>query len=239
MKNSVRIAIIGDYDSNRLRQVATTVGLEHAAKKIGVILETIWLPTSQIAIKTEALLSNFDAYFGAPGAVVSLEGTLRGIRYARESNKPYLGTCAGFQHAVLEFARNVIGIQDATSAEIDPNSSQLVLSALSCQIAGKKMKVKILPGTLAHRLYGAIEAVEEYYCHYGINSQFRSVLEQAGLQISAIDEEGEPRIVELPNKAFYIATLFVPQISSTPANPHPLLVGYLKAALACKDNSNF
>ncbi len=139
VKSSVRIAIIGDYVSNRLRQTATTVGLEHAAEKIGVKLEAVWVSTTQISIKTEELLSDFDAYFGAPGAVISLEGALRGIKFARESNKPYLGTCAGFQYAVLEFARNAMGIEKATSAEFDSNSSQLVLSELSCQIARKKM----------------------------------------------------------------------------------------------------
>lgn len=231
MKSSIRIAIIGDYDSNRLRQTATTVGLEHAAKKIGVKLETVWLPTTQIGIKTEELLSDFDAYFGAPGAVVSLEGALRGIKFARESNKPYLGTCAGFQYAVLEFARNVMGIEKATSAEFDPSSSQLVLSELSCQIAGKKIKVIIMPDTLAHKLYGTREVTEEHYCHYGINSQFSSSLPQEGMKISATDEEGEPRIIELPGKGFYLATLFVPQTSSTLTNPHPLFVGYLKAIL--------
>jgi CTP synthase (UTP-ammonia lyase) len=231
MKSSIRIAIIGDYDSNRLRQTATTAGLDHAAKKIGVKLEAVWLPTTQIGIKTEELLSDFDAYFGAPGAVVSLEGTLRGIKFARESNKPYLGTCAGFQYAVLEFARNAMGIEKATSAEFDPNSSQLVLSELSCQIAGKKMRVRIMPDTLAYKLYGTREVTEEHYCHYGINSQFTSTLQQEGMKISATDEVDEPRIIELSSKGFYLATLFVPQTSSTPTNPHPLLVGYLKAIL--------
>jgi len=231
MKNSIRIAIIGDYDSNRLRQIATIAALEHAAKNLKILLEITWLPTADIVAKGDEFLADFDAYFGAPGAVVSLEGALRGIRYARKSNKPYLGTCAGFQHAVLEFARNVVGIENATSAEIDPNSSQVVLSELSCQIAGKKMKVRVVPDTLAHKLYGAIEVMEDFYCHYGINAQFRSVLEQAGLKISATDEEGEPRIIELPSQTFYLATLFVPQTSSTPTHPHPLLVGYLKAAL--------
>lgn len=225
MKSSIRIAIIGDYDPKRFTQTATAEGLERAAKKIGVKIETVWLPTTQLAINTE-ILSDFDAYFGAPGAVLSLEGALSGIKYARESNKPYLGTCAGFQYAVLEFARNTMGIEKATSAEFDPNSPQTVISKLSCQIAGKKMKVKILPETLAADLYDTREVTEEYYCHYGINPEFRSALQEKGMKISATDETEEPRIIELPGKRFYLATLFVPQVSS---NPHPLLVGYLKA----------
>lgn len=224
----IRIAIIGDYDSSRLRQRATIKGLEHAAQKMGITLEAVWLPTTQINTKTEELLSGFDAYFGAPGAVVSLEGALKGIKFARESNKPFLGTCAGFQYAVLEFARNVMGIHNATSAEFDPTSPQLVLSELSCQIAGKKMEIRIMPNTLAHQLYDTREVLEEHHCHYGINSQFSVALQQNGMKISATDKEGEPRIIELPSKGFYLATLFVPQTSSTPTNPHPLLVGFLQ-----------
>lgn len=231
MKRSIRIAIIGDYEAHRLRQTATIAGLNHSAKKMGIKLETIWFSTTQLGTKTEELLCDFDAYFGAPGAVASLDGALRGIRFARESNKPFLGTCAGFQYAVLEFARNVMGIQNATSAEFDPNSSQLVLSELTCQIVGKKMKVRIMPNTLAHKVYGTVEVMEEHHCRYGINSKFSSALQCEEMHVSATDEKGEPRIIELPRKRFYLATLFVPQTSSTFADPHPLLVVYLKAAL--------
>ena len=232
LKKSIRVAIIGDYDPSRARQVATTTGLEHAARKIGVSVDITWVATSQLVTQTEKLLADFDGYFGAPGAVKSVEGALRGIQYARKSRKPFLGTCAGFQYAVLEFARNVAGIQNATSAEFDPNASQSVLSHLICQIAGKKMGVKIHPDTLASALYGKVEAVEDYYCNYGINKQFRSALENAGLKIAATDEEGEPRILELPGEIFYIATLFVPQASSTSDKPHPLLVGYLNSVIS-------
>lgn len=231
MESEVRIAIIGDYDSKRLRQVATVSALEHAAKRIGIALEITWLSTTQINLKAEEILSPFDAYFGAPGAVLSLEGALKGIKFARESKKPYFGTCAGFQYAILEYARNVIGIKDATSAEFDPKGSELVLSELSCQIASEKMDVRIIPKTLAHKLYGMSEVTEEYFCHYGINPQFSLSLEQKGMRISAVDGKGEPRIIELPSKEFYLATLFVPQTSSTLTQPHPLFVGYLKETL--------
>lgn len=232
MKQSIHIAIIGDYDPLRPRHLATEAALEHAAVSIGLKIKKTWVSTSQInAESAHVLLDCFDAYFGAPGEAVSLEGALQGIRYARESFKPYLGTCAGFGHAVLEFARSVVGIQNATSAEWDSHSPQLVLTQLSCLVAGKKMKVKVKTGTLAHKLYGTSEIVEEHHCHYGIDSKYRSLLNHVGLRISATDMNDEPRIVELPSRVFYLATLFVPQTSSTPTNPHPLFVGYLEAAI--------
>ena len=160
LKKSIRVAIIGDYDPSRVRQVATTTALEHAARKIGVSIEITWvlqaplrLPlwgsegglvrasffasgeksrggpaTSQLVTQTETLLADFDAYFGAPGAVTSVEGAIRGIQYARKSRKPFLGTCAGFQYAVLEFARNVAGIQNGAS---EPPARNLIPMPLS------------------------------------------------------------------------------------------------------------
>ena len=94
------------------------------------------------------------------------------------------------------------------------------------------MAVRIQSDTLAHSLYGKMEAEEDYYCHYGINKLFRSAIVDAGLKIAATDEEGEPRILELARARFYLVTLFVPQASSTPDNSHPLLVGYLNSGLS-------
>lgn len=231
MKSSIRVALIGDYDAMRVRQAATVAALEHAARAIGVGVETTWVPTREIAAGAEGVLAGFDAYFGVPGAVVSLEGALEGIRFARVSGKPYIGTCAGFQFAVLEYARNVMGIRNATSAEFEPESEAVVLSALSCQVAGTKMAVRLEAGTLAGALYGVGDVVEEYFCRYGISPQFSALLQREGMRVSGVDVGGEPRVIELPGKGFYLATLFVPQTASMPERPHPLLVGYLKAAL--------
>ena len=127
LKKSIRVAILGDYDPSRVRQVATTTAMEHATRKIGVSIEITWVlqaplrlqgreglsgplfsplakkvgggpATSQLVTQTETLLADFDAYFGAPGAVTSVEGAIRGIQYAGKSQKPFLGTCAGFQY---------------------------------------------------------------------------------------------------------------------------------------------
>lgn len=101
-----------------------------------------------------AVLQSFDGIWGGPGDVQALDGVIRGIQFAREQGIPYLGTCAGFQYAVLEFARNVLGIADATSAEFDPTSPRLILTSLACNIAGQQMLVRIQPNSLAYRLYG-------------------------------------------------------------------------------------
>lgn len=101
------------------------------------------------------VLKQFNGIFGRPGDVNSLNGCIRGIQFARENNIPYIGTCAGFQYAVIEFARNVLGITDATSAEFNPLSERLVVTPLTCNIAGTKMQVKIERNSKSHGLYGA------------------------------------------------------------------------------------
>ena len=94
---------------------------------------------------------------------------------------------------------------------------------------GQQQQVAILPGTRAAHLYGATEATEDYYCKYGVNPDYRGLLEARGLRVSGVGGAGEIRIVELPGHPFFLATLFLPQARSTPATPHPLLVGYAAA----------
>lgn len=89
--------------------------------------------------------------------------------------------------------------------------------------------MRLVAGTTAARLYGVEVAIEPYYCNYGVNTEYQSRLQEAGLRVSGIGEEGEIRLVELPGHPFFVATLFLPQARSTPANPHPLLMGYAAA----------
>ncbi|MBV8887096.1 MAG: hypothetical protein JO235_24310 [Chroococcidiopsidaceae cyanobacterium CP_BM_RX_35] len=225
---SIKVAVVGDYDPQFPPQATLGAALRHAASVLDLKVTETWIPTETLAEhNVSAILQGFDGIFGGPGDVHELEGTLRGIRFARENNKPYFGTCAGFQYAVIEFARNVLGILDATSAEFDPSAPELILTPLVCNIAGEKMTVNIQPESFAHDLYKSNTAVEEYFCHFGINSAYRSALIEAGMQISGTDQDGEPRIFELPTHPFFLASLFVPQTSSTPAKPHPLINGFL------------
>jgi CTP synthase (UTP-ammonia lyase) len=108
----------------------------------------------------------------------------------------------------------------------------LVIQKLACSLAGKTETIKIVPGTLAHRLYGEEGAAEQFRCNYGLNPDYQESIEKGGLRVSGIGPEGEARIVELPDHSFFMATLFLPQLSSAPLLPHPLIIGYLRAAMA-------
>jgi len=227
MTTRARIGIIGDYNPDNPTHVATNEGIEHASEFFTECsFESSWLPTDQ--------RPPFDEYQGllcSPGSPYrSLEGALRGIQCAREQAIPFLGTCGGSQHLVLEYARNAMGIREAAHAETEPHASCLFITPLSCSLVGKTMEVRVKPGTQAADIYGSTRATERYYCNFGLNPAYQSQLVDAGLEISGTDPAGEARIVELPSHPFFIGTLFVPQASSAKGRPHPIVLAFLRSA---------
>src|SRR5579863_7468298 len=119
MADTIRIGIIGDFNARNPTQIATNNGIQHAAEILGTPLEAIWLATDQ-----PHQLENFQGLFGSPGSPYrSMEAALASIRFARENNIPFVGTCGGFQHMMIEYARNVMGFTEATHAESDPYAS--------------------------------------------------------------------------------------------------------------------
>jgi CTP synthase (UTP-ammonia lyase) len=109
-----------------------------------------------------------------------------------------------------------------------------VITPLACSLVGQAQPVVIRPGTLAARLYGTSDAIEDYFCNYGVNVEYQQRLEDAGLTISGLGGAGEVRIVELPGHPFFLATLFIPQARSTPDRPHPILAGFAAAVNAAR-----
>jgi CTP synthase (UTP-ammonia lyase) len=220
----MRVGVVGDYRPDKETHVATNAAIEHAAPGT----DTMWIPTTDV---DDSVLAACDAIFVSPGSpYASLDGALRAIAYARRNDVPLIGTCGGFQHIVIEFARNVAGMTGATHAEYEPDGAVLLVDQLECSLAGQSMEVSLVPGSAAHRAYGTNAATERYYCTFGLNPSYVQRLVDAGLSISGTDQDGEPRIVELPGNRFFVGTLFVPQASSRPGRPHPLVTAFLQAA---------
>lgn len=226
MANAI-IGIIGDFNAENPTHIFTNKGIEHAAEALGRPIESVWLPTDRLHD-----FGRFDALFCSPGSPYkSLEGALRAIQFARQNNVPFIGTCGGLQHLVLEYARNVLGIQEAAHAETDPYASCLFITPLSCSLVGKTMEVALKPGSKAAETYKATHAVEKYYCNFGINPAYQEQLKQAGLEITGTDQDGEARIAEIASHPFCLGTLFVPQAKSERGNPHPLILAFCRAAI--------
>lgn len=126
----------------------------------------------------------------------------------------------------------MLGIQHAEHEETAPDAPTLVVSKLACSLVDVTQQVRIAPGTLAHRLYGKEEVTERFHCNYGLNPVYRDHIGKGALRVAGVDPENEVRIVELSNHRFFLATLFVPQLSSSADRPHPLIVAYVSAARA-------
>ena len=130
-----------------------------------------------------------------------------------------------------------MGIENAAHEESTPEASELVIRKMSCSLVGTAQRVNIAPGTIAHQAYQAETALEEFRCSYGLNQAYRDQIVRSGIRVAGMDAGSEVRAIELPNHPFFVATLFLPQLSSSPGAPHPLSVAYLRAALRFRDRA--
>jgi CTP synthase (UTP-ammonia lyase) len=226
------IAIIGDFDSYSQSHIATNKAIDHCSAAIGVPVEYVWIPTAELASSGGLdIVRKCSGLWIAPGSPYrSLEGALSAICAARKEKIPLLGTCGGFQHVILEYARNVLGFADAQHAEYDPYASRLFISRLVCSLVGRKMTIELRPESKVAAAYGKTCVEEQYYCNFGVNPDYTSVFRAGSLRIVGSDKEGELRVVELEDHPFFVGTLFLPQQNSSPQSPHPLIEAFLRAA---------
>ena len=221
------IALLGEYNPTFKPHVATNAAIEHSRTAHGISVQGVWVSTQHIEL---SLFSHFSGIWVAPGSPYkNLGKTLWAIRYARKHKVPCFGTCGGFQHMLLEYARNVLNFEDAQHAEYDPYASNLFITELACSLAGREMKLNFVEGSMTAQIYGSLSATEEYYCNFGVNPDKLSLLKSASLSVTGSDCEGEIRVIELSDHPFFLGTLFVPQARSTASQPHPLVSAFLRA----------
>ena len=225
MKRS--IAIIGEYTPTFPPHISTTAAIEHSRSATGIDVDGIWVSTAEI---DQTLFERFSGIWVAPGSPYkNIDKTLWAIRYAREHGIACFGTCGGFQHMIIEYARNVLGFKDADHAEYDPYASNLFITQLECSLAGREMELTFSSGSQVAEIYGGTSAIEQYYCNFGVNPDYVSRLKSGPLRITGSDSDGETRVIELPGHPFFVGTLFVPQARSTADHPHPLVTAFMKA----------
>ena len=226
----IRIALIGDYDERVTAHRAIPVALRLAAADLGVGVDLVWMHTSSLGMDRPGGLSylGFDGVWCVPASPYANEaGALNAIRYARESGTPFLGTCGGFQHAVLEFARNVLHIDGAQHAETAVSADALVITKLSCSLVEVTGRVRFAEGSRLSAAYGTPEAIEGYHCNYGLNPDFESALTGAGIRMTARDEGGDVRGIELDGHPFFVATLFQPERIALEGRTPPIVKAFL------------
>jgi CTP synthase (UTP-ammonia lyase) len=227
---STRIGLVGDYDESVPAHQAIPRALALAEEALKAPIDFRWLPTE--TIDSDAILAPFDAVWCVPASPYrSMEGALRAIRFARAQPRPFLGTCGGFQHAVVEFARGVLGWANADHAESSPDAGRPVIAPLSCSLVEVSGSVRLRPGSRIAVAYGATEAVEGYRCRYGLNPAFREALLSGPLRVTAEDDAGDVRALELDGHPFFVATLFQPERAALAGRLPPLVTAFIRAAL--------
>lgn len=233
MKSSISIGLIGDYNAAVLAHQAIPRALDLAGEVADVSVRHEWVPTQEIG--DESRVRGFDGLWCVPASPYrSMDGALRAIRFAREQGRPFLGTCGGFQHAIIEYARNVLGWADAEHAETNPDAARPVITPLTCALVEKTETIRFHKGSILATAYGCLEASEGYHCSYGINPAFFSALVSGRLRVSAEDRAGDVRAVELEGHPFFVATLFQPERAALSARTPPLVAAFARAIVAMR-----
>jgi CTP synthase (UTP-ammonia lyase) len=223
-----RIALVGDRSANVRSHTRVPVVVDALLGREGIALDPYWIATSDV---DQCDLSGFDAVWLLPGSpYASAEGALAAVRVARERGIPFLGTCGGFQHALLEYARDVCGLEKVENAEVAPDAAEHLIIPLECSLMGHEEAVMVAPGTLAAKIAGPGRRAERYHCQYGLNPDYLEALTAGGLRFSGFDDGGQVRIAELPGHPFFLCTLFQPELYGDGTQPHSIIRAFAVAA---------
>ncbi len=245
-KHEITIGLVGKYvelqDSYKsILEAFIHAGAANETKVNVVSVHSEYINDQNVAEK----LQGFDGILVAPGfGERGIEGKIATVKYARESKLPFFGICLGMQMAVIEFSRNVLGLSDANSTEMNPETAHPVINLMEEQkdITNKggtmrlgAWKCKINKGTMADAIYGQTEILERHRHRYEYNNSYLSALETAGLKASGVNPDtGLVEIVEIDNHPFFIGVQYHPEYKSTVANPHPIFKAFVAAAVKNK-----
>jgi CTP synthase len=242
-QKEVTIGLVGKYVELKESYKSIAEAFIHAGAVNDCRVRVNWIHSESITEENvEKNFKGLQAVLVAPGfGNRGIEGKIAAIRYARENDIPFLGVCLGMQCAVIEFARNVLGLKDAHSREMNPATNSPVIDLLEAQKnishMGGTMRLgsypcKIEEGTLAYKIYGKTEINERHRHRYEFNNEYTKKFIDAGMIISGVNPDaGLGEIIEIPTHRFFMGVQFHPEYKSTVENPHPLFVSFVKAAL--------
>jgi CTP synthase (UTP-ammonia lyase) len=223
-----RLALVGDRSGSVQAHAKIPALIDALAGPAGPAIEVYWLHSTSIGGPGD--VAGFNGIWVIPGSPYqNTDGVLAAIRAARTGSIPLLGTCGGFQHLMLEFARDVCGLTAVENAEQNPGAAEPLIAPLECSLLGAESTVVITPGTVAADAMGPGPTTERYFCRYGLNADYVEILQRHGLVFSGRDTRGEVRVAELPDHPFCVASLFQPELSSDPTWVHPLIAAFAAA----------
>jgi len=241
--DSVRIGLVGKYVELHDAYKSIVESFVHAGAVNECKVNIEWIHSETLTPENAVeKLQNLDGVLVAPGfGERGIDGKIEAIRYVREQGIPFLGICLGMQMAVIEYARHVLGMEDAHSFEMDNDSSHAVINLMANQKnvenKGGTMRLgayncKITKDSLAHKIYGKTNIKERHRHRYEFNNDYLKVFEESGMRATGINPENNlVEMIELPTHPFFIGVQFHPELKSTVMNPHPLFVHFVKAAM--------
>jgi CTP synthase (UTP-ammonia lyase) len=222
------VALVGDRSPSVRAHARIPQLIDALRRRDGVVLDPYWIPSAE----AHENLEGFDGIWVVPGSPYeSAEGAIAAARTARKRGIPFLGTCGGFQHAVLMLARDLAAIPGAAHAEYGPDG-ELIIVALECSLVGHEGAIAYAPGTLMRRILGTDRSVERYHCSYGLDPAYLERLTGAGVVFSAHDDAGDVRALELPGHPFFLGTLFQPELAGDGTRAHPVIRAFADACAA-------
>ena len=249
-KSKVTVGLIGKYIELQDAYKSILESFVHAGAINDVQVEVVNVHSEYITQQnvTEKL-AGLDGLLVAPGfGLRGIEGKIVAVQYAREKGLPFFGICLGMQMAVIEFARNILGLKDAHSTEMDANSTHQVINMMEEQkkitMMGGTMRLgsypcQITEGSLAHKVYGSTEITERHRHRYEFNSEYLQQFTEAGMIASGTNPQtGLVEIVEIPTHPFFIGVQYHPELKSSVENPAPLFVGFIGAAKKYNESSS-
>lgn len=245
-KEEVHIGLVGKYVKLHDAYLSVVEAMSHAGYELNTFVKVHWIDSENITKdNVEEILGNLQGII-VPGGFGNrgIEGMILAAKYARENKIPYFGICLGMQIAVIEYARDVLGLADAHSGEFDEQCAHKVIDFMPGQSdeidKGGTLRLgsypcAIKPGTVMEKCYGADMIQERHRHRYEFNNDYREALENAGLKISGVSPDGRlVETVEVPENAFYVGVQFHPEFKSRPNQPHPLFKGFIGAAKELK-----
>jgi len=245
--SKVRIAVVGKYTDYADSYKSVMEALIHGGIANDVGVEVVW--TSSDLFTDEAtsrqMIAKFDGLL-VPGGfgVRGVEGMVEAIKAARETGTPFFGICLGMQVAIIEFARNVCGLDDSNSSEFVPECSNPVISLMESQQhvteMGGTMRLgaypcRIRPGSKAAEIYGAPEISERHRHRYEVSNQYRDLFQEKGMRLAGLSPDGSlVEMIELPDHPYFVACQFHPELKSRPTRPHPLFASFVAASVSAR-----
>jgi CTP synthase (UTP-ammonia lyase) len=231
MDMDIRIALVGDFDERIRAHQAIPVALRLAGAQLARSVIADWVHTSKIGSDPSRELDGYAGIWCVPGSpYANATGAIAAIRFARTSERPFLGTCGGFQHALLEYAQAEWDIDLPAHAEADPNAADPVIVPLECPLIDVADRIDFALTSRLATIYGVASTTEEYLCRYGLSPAYATRLESGPLRIAARDARGAVIGVEHATHPFFIATLFQPERAALKNHTPPLVSAFVSAA---------